>query len=311
MSRFKDWDDLTIADDFLFCRVMRNEQICRQLLEILLHIKIDRLKFQEPQKNIKITNESRGIRLDVYVKDSNRIFDIEIQTTDKKNLELRTRYYQGVMDIDELEQGNKFHELKESYIIFICMFDPFGDNLPIYTVKQVFDENEKHVFDDKTHKIFYNAKAFDKINDAPEIKAFLEYLCKNQVTTDFTALLDAAVNRNKGNQQWRKEYMTLAYNMAVAVDEARNEGIAIGEERGRSEGISLGITQGEHKKAIETAKKFLAMGLSMEQVADGTGLSIEEIEKLQEFCTDSLVYVRLATHLHINDNEQKKHALIP
>ena len=104
------------------------------------------------------------------------------------------------MDIDELEQGNKFHELKESYIIFICMFDPFGDNLPIYTVKQVFDENEKHVFDDKTHKIFYNAKAFDKINDAPEIKAFLEYLCKNQVTTDFTASLDAAVNRNKGNQ---------------------------------------------------------------------------------------------------------------
>ena len=78
--------------------------------------------------------------------------------------------------------------------------------------------------------------------------------------------------------------MTLAYNMAVAVDEARNEGIAIGEkrgeERGRSKGISLGITQGAYQKAVETAKKFLAMGLSMEQVADGTGLSIEEIEKL-------------------------------
>ena len=56
----------------------------------------------------------------------------------------------------------------------------------------------------------------------------------------------------------------------------RNDGIAIGEERGRNEGISLG----EHKKAVETAKKFLSMGLSVEQVADGTGLSIEEIEKL-------------------------------
>ena len=52
----------------------------------------------------------------------------------------------------------------------------------------------------------------------------------------------------------------------------RNEGIAIGEERG----ISLGITQAK----LETAKKFLSMGLSVEQVADGTGLSIEEIEKL-------------------------------
>ena len=52
----------------------------------------------------------------------------------------------------------------------------------------------------------------------------------------------------------------------------RNEGIAIGEERG----ISLGAYQ----KAVETAKKFLSMGLSVEQVADGTGLSVEEIEKL-------------------------------
>lgn len=156
------------------------------------------------------------------------------------------------------------------------MFDPFGDNLPIYTVKQVFDENEKHVFDDKTHKIFYNAKAFDKVSDAPEIKAFLEYLCINRTTTDFTASLDAAVNRNKGNQQWRKEYMTLAYNMAVAVDEARNEGrcegIAIGEKRG--------ITQGEHKKAIETAKVLKAANVSLNLIVDSTGLSPEEIEKL-------------------------------
>ena len=78
--------------------------------------------------------------------------------------------------------------------------------------------------------------------------------------------------------------MTLAYNMyraaeaaaakaaAEAREEGRNEGIAIGEERG----ISLGA----YRKAVETAKKFLSMGLSVEQVANGTGLSVEEIEKL-------------------------------
>ena len=61
-------------------------------------------------------------------------------------------------------------------------------------------------------------------------------------------------------------------------------GIAIGEKRGillgRNEGISLGITQGAYQKAVETARKFLSMGLSVEQVANGTGLSVEEIEKL-------------------------------
>ena len=48
----------------------------------------------------------------------------------------------------------------------------------------------------------------------------------------------------------------------------------------RRESFEDGLSQGEKKAKLETAKKFLAMGLSVEQVADGTGLSVEEIEKL-------------------------------
>ena len=280
MSNFKRWEDLTITDDFMFCKVMSDPDICKELLEILLHIKIDRLVFQEPQKSFRLTSESKGIRLDVYVKDSNRIFDIELQTTNERNLELRTRYYQGVMDISELEKGDFFSNMKESYIIFICMFDPFGADIPIYTVKQTFAENDKLIFNDKTHKIFYNVKAFEKIANDVETKAFLEYLCKHQSTTKFTQSLKTAVYKNRNNQNWRKDYMTLAYDMHMVAKEAakkaakkaREEGIAIGEERG----ISMGVQQAK----LETAKKFLAMGLSVEQVADGTGLSVEEIEKL-------------------------------
>ena len=73
-------------------------------------------------------------------------------------------------------------------------------------------------------------------------------------------------------------------DIAVQRKEAFDDGFSAGEERGitigRNEGISLGLTQGAYQKAVETAKKFLSMGLSVEQVADGTGLSIEEIEKL-------------------------------
>ena len=280
MSNFKRWEDLTITDDFMFCKVMSDPDICKELLEILLHIKIERLEFQEPQKSFRLTSESKGIRLDVYVKDSNRVFDIELQTTNERNLELRTRYYQGVMDISELEKGEFFSNMKESYIIFICMFDPFGAGMPIYTVKQTFAENEKLIFDDKTHKIFYNVKAFEKIANDVETKAFLEYLCKHQSTTKFTQSLETAVYRNKNNQNWRKDYMTLAYNLSLAVEKAakkaakkaREEGIAIG----RNEGISLGAQQ----KAIETAKNLLSIGLSQKQISQVTGLSIDEIEKL-------------------------------
>ena len=65
-----------------------------------------------------------------------------------------------------------------------------------------------------------------------------------------------------------------AFDDGVSI--GRNEGIAIGEERG----ISIGLSQGAQQAKLETAKKFLVMGLSVEQIANGTGLSIEEIEKL-------------------------------
>ena len=213
---------------------------------------------------------------------------------------MRTRYYQGVMDISELEKGELFSNMKESYIVFICMFDPFGADMPIYTVKQTFEENDKLVLDDKTHKIFYNVKAFEKLSNDVETKAFLEYLYKHQSTSKFTESLERAVYQNRNNQLWRKDYMTLAYNMYRAAEaaaaeaaakaaaearekalkegreEGRNEGIAIGEERG----ISLGITQGAYQKAVETARKLIDLGLPQDQIALVTGLSVEEIEKL-------------------------------
>ena len=288
MQEFKMWEDLTITDDFMFCKVMSDPDICKELLEILLHIKIERLEFQEPQKSFKLTSESRGIRLDVYVKDSNRVFDIELQTTNERNLELRTRYYQGVMDISELEKGEFFSNMKESYIIFICMFDPFGADMPIYTVKQTFKENEKLIFDDKTHKIFYNVNAFEKLSNDVETKAFLEYLCKHQSTTKFTQSLETAVYRNKNNQNWRQNYMTLAYDMymvakeaaEVAAEKAFENGFSAGEERGISIGLSKGITQGARDAKLETAKSMILRNISIDIVAECTGLSIEEIEKL-------------------------------
>ena len=280
MSNFKRWEDLTITDDFMFCKVMSDPDICKELLEILLHIKIERLVFQEPQKSFRLTSESKGIRLDVYVKDSNRIFDIELQTTNERNLELRTRYYQGVMDISELEKGEFFSNMKESYIIFICMFDPFGAEMPIYTVKQTFAENEKLIFDDKTHKIFYNVKAFEKIANDVETKAFLEYLCKHQPTSKFTDTLERAVYRNRNNQNWRKDYMTLAYDLSLAAEKAFENGFSAGEERGISIGRNEGISLGAQQAKLETAKSMKSEDIPVNTIARFTGLSPEEIEKL-------------------------------
>ena len=72
--------------------------------------------------------------------------------------------------------------------------------------------------------------------------------------------------------------------MAAAENAAKEKGMAEGKAEGRAEGMAegmaKGMAEGKTKAIIETAKRLLNMGLDMEQVAQGTGLSIEEVRKL-------------------------------
>ena len=53
-----------------------------------------------------------------------------------------------------------------------------------------------------------------------------------------------------------------------------------GKEKGKEEGIAEGMEKGMNQKALEIAKNMLAMGLSAEQVAKATQLSLEIIKNL-------------------------------
>ena len=130
----KNYDELTFTDDFMFCKVLENNpEICRELLEMILNVKIRKIVCTNKQKTIEITSDGKGIRLDVYLEDAeNTIYDIEMQTTEQKDLPKRSRYYQGMIDLNLIERGAKYKELKKSYIIFICLSDPFKKGFPLY-----------------------------------------------------------------------------------------------------------------------------------------------------------------------------------
>lgn len=79
MGQFsKPWEELTIADNFIFCKVMENERICRRMLEVLLGIRISRIDYLRTEHPMENFYDARGIRLDVYVEESDRIFNIEM-----------------------------------------------------------------------------------------------------------------------------------------------------------------------------------------------------------------------------------------
>ena len=133
--KFKPIDELTLADNFMFCHTMKNEELCKELLEKLLHIKIDHIIYPELEKELTAYYEMKSVRLDVYVKDSDKIFDIEMQNQPTNYLPLRTRYYQSMIDVDNLLKGEEYSNLKESFIIFICQFDHLMKIFPVILLK--------------------------------------------------------------------------------------------------------------------------------------------------------------------------------
>ena len=279
MNRFEKYENISFTNNFAFCKVMQNEEICREVIETLLHIKVGRLEYKSFEKDLKLEIDKRGIRLDVYIADSDRVFDLEMQTTNQKNLGCRMRYYQSLIDAELLDKGANFNDLKESNIIFFCTFDPFRKGLPQYTFCNSCEELPDLKLDDKSKKIAYNVNAFEKVGDE-KIRKLLEFISTGKSETPLTNKICKELKRVQGNEEWRAEYMTWEMLKQDTYDSGFSAGEEHGFSLGRNEGISLGITQGAYQKAIETAKKFLSMGLSVEQVANGTGLSVEEIEKL-------------------------------
>ena len=72
--------------------------------------------------------------------------------------------------------------------------------------------------------------------------------------------------------------MTWSITMADMRRDGFEEGLTTGLEQGREQGRE----EGAYERALETARKFLSMGLSPEQVAQGTNLPLETVLELAQ-----------------------------
>ena len=243
---------------------------------MLLNIQIERLELSEAEKTIDVDFLSKGVRFDVYVKDgTGRCFDIEMQTTDRKNLPKRARYYQGILDISNLNQGFDYEELHESYIIFLCLDDVFRKGLPIYTFRNVCVEDGKTLLNDGTVKVFCNARKYDKM-PTERLRTFFRYLLENKTdNSSFAKSLEEKVMRAKiPAEQWRTQ-MTLEQEMYFIKKHAREDGYA--------EGYRVAVAEKEeavNEEKLENARKMKAKNIPDDIIAECTGLSLQQVQEL-------------------------------
>ncbi len=226
---------------------------------MLLKVKIEQMEMHN-EEVIELDRDAKGIRLDVFVKDSKKMYDVELQMTDTKELPERARYYQGVMDLDTLKAGQKYKDLRDSHVIFICLEDIFHNGLPVSTFENICVEDGRTKLDDRAYKHFFFAKACAKMIEDEEVRSFFQFLISNRARNEFTSDLKDYVTDAKHNMQWRFQFMTW--------------------ERQRAYDYDDGMAAGIQKKAVEDARSFYKNGVSVELIAKSLGMTIEQVEDI-------------------------------
>ena len=215
---------------------------------------------------MKETIDSKSVRFDVYTKDSSRIFDLEMQTVNKSNLPKRARYYQSVIDVDNLSQGIEYSKLRDTYVIFICLDDLFHEAQPVYFFENICMADGKMIkLDDRAYKVFFNASDCDKLQSDEE-KSFFKFLKGESADDDFTKTLETKISQARENLDWRRQYMTWEQEM----------------KHQRWEAYEEGLSEGVQQAARENAKCMLCDNVVPENIAKWTSLPLEEVLALKE-----------------------------
>lgn len=211
------WRRATIKNDLIFTWLFfENKKLTLRLLQIILpELNIKKVGDTQRENNQKKNKIYRGVRFDVLAEDEQgRTYDIEMQVANNDDLGKRISYYQGKLSAKSLNEGEKFFEKSDTYVIFICDFDYFGLNLPMYHTTTRLEEDINKVVDTGEYNVILNSRATDFSTVSTEVKAFLKYVRDNKVADDFTKSLDKEVVKIKSSTEVRESFMTWEEKLA-------------------------------------------------------------------------------------------------
>lgn len=248
-----------LLDDDFMTKCFEGNNEC---IELILRIVIDKqdLKVIDVRTQIFVENLlKRSVRLDVLATDDfGRKYNIEIQRSDKGAGRKRARYNSSMLDANILEKSEDFEKLLETYVIFITENDVMGKGKPLYHIERYISETNE-MFGDGSHILYVNGAYRD---ETPIGKLMHDFSCTNPSDMNYETL----ANRVK----FFKEHKEGIAIMCRVMEDMRNDAW--------KDGIEDGIKEG----AIDTAKRMLSDGvLPLEKIAEYSGLSLDEVEKLQ------------------------------
>lgn len=229
MKKRKTLQDLTIKDNFLFGAVMSVEENCREFLEMVLGFPIAHVVVSR-EKSIVYHPEYKGVRLDIYAEDENHThYNVEMQVKKKAALGKRSRYYHSQMVMEALESGEDYETLPDTFVIFICDFDPFDQKLYCYTFQNECRENKSVKLGDGSCTIFLSTRGENEEEVPPELVRFLKFVTADlkESEGDFQDRLVSQCQKTirdiKTDREMGERYMTLEELLKDEKQEGRLE----------------------------------------------------------------------------------------
>ena len=283
MTKRKVYHQFPFTNDYVFSKVMRNPEYCKEILNrILPDKKVKEVKVldsigKDEDKEGKTDKEktstqvtltqsvfSKGVRLDVLFEDDENIYNIEMQCAKEDDLPLRARYYSSQLDMELLPKGKKYTHLKNSYVIFICTFNPLGIDEAV-SIFENYNVKKQLPLDDGRYIIFVNTRSEERPL-SKDLQNLFEYINESSVDEQdiFLRNLESDIEAlNHENEGWR-DIMKLEEKFAWAREDAREEG----------------RKEGEKQKELAIAKQMKSKKYDIKEISEITGLTVAEIEKL-------------------------------
>ncbi|MEE1191134.1 MAG: Rpn family recombination-promoting nuclease/putative transposase [Blautia sp.] len=243
MKKRKTLQDLTIKDNFLFGAVMSVEENCKGFLEMVLGFSIAQVVVSK-EKSIVYHPEYKGVRLDIYAEDENHThYNVEMQVKKKTALGKRSRYYHSQMVMEALASGEDYETMPDTFVIFVCDFDPFGEHLYCYTFGNECRENKNVKLDDGSYTIFLSTRGENEEEVPAELVRFLKFVTADleESEEDFQDKLvkqfQETIHNIKTDREMGERYMIFEEMLREEKQEGRQEGLLEGRIEATREGI--------------------------------------------------------------------------
>ncbi len=275
--------------DFTFKELMANENVRIGFLSAVLNIKPEDIK-ETTILNTYLRKEheedKQGI-LDVRILMNNDTeIDIEIQLAELRVWADRSLFYLSKMYTEQIHTGEKYNIFKKCVSISILDFKLFKDTDEYYSCFHIREDKRNTILTDKME---FHVLELPKLPQELEENSDDLLLWGKFISSERKGEFEMLATKNKYIDSAYKQLQVISQDKQKRLEyEAREKAIRDhnqmmyeAEERGEARGTEKGIEIGEAQKAINIARNLIELGLSSDIISKGTGLSVEEIEKIR------------------------------